>query len=114
MRVTGKRFGALLCGLALVAVACGSGGGNGQTGSGNLIDKSVGSDVKGALGSGASTTSAPVKEPTSMDEWEALWKTQREAIVKKIKDNKWGLQPDGKTILGPDGFKVDLNKCPGG
>jgi ABC-type branched-subunit amino acid transport system substrate-binding protein len=49
-----------------------------------------------------------------MDEWEALWKSEREAIVAKIKQNKWGLQPDGKTLTGPDGFKVDLSKCPAG
>ena len=36
-----------------------------------------------------------------MDEWEALWETQRAAIVKRIKDNKWGLQADGKTVVGP-------------
>jgi hypothetical protein len=114
MGASGKRFAALLCGLALVAAACGSSGGKEQTGSGNLIDKNVGSDVKGQLGSGSTTAAAPAKEPASMDEWEALWKTQREAMVKRIKDNKWGLQADGKTILGPDGFKVDMSKCPAG
>jgi ABC-type branched-subunit amino acid transport system substrate-binding protein len=110
-----RRVGALASVVAVVMAACGSSGGSKASGSGNLIDKSVGSEVKGQLGAGATTTAAaPAKDPASMDEWEALWKTQRDAIVKKIKDNKWGLQPDGKTILGPAGFKVDLTKCPAG
>jgi ABC-type branched-subunit amino acid transport system substrate-binding protein len=49
-----------------------------------------------------------------MEEWEALWANERAAIVKKIKDNGWGLQPDGKTVLGPEGFTIDLSKCPAG
>ena len=48
-----------------------------------------------------------------MDEWEALWKKEREAIVKRIKDNKWGLQPDGKTVLGPEGFTDRSQQVPG-
>jgi branched-chain amino acid transport system substrate-binding protein len=47
-----------------------------------------------------------------MDEWEALWTKQRAAIVQRIKDNKWGKSADGKTLTGPNGFTVDLSKCP--
>jgi branched-chain amino acid transport system substrate-binding protein len=49
-----------------------------------------------------------------MDDWEALWSKQRDAIVKRIKDNKWGKSPDGKLVTGPEGFKIDLSKCPAG
>jgi ABC-type branched-subunit amino acid transport system substrate-binding protein len=102
---------AVLLGVGLVAAACGGDdGGSGAGNDGRLIDRSVESAVAGA----SSTTQATVKEPTSMEEWEALWKTEREAIVAKIKQNGWGLQADGKTVLGPDGFKVDLSKCPAG
>ena len=49
-----------------------------------------------------------------MDEWEALWAKQRDAVVKRIKDNKWGKSADGKTVTGPEGFTIDLTKCPAG
>ena len=49
-----------------------------------------------------------------MDEWNALWVTQRAAIVKRIVDGKFGLSADGKTITGPEGFKIDVSKCPTG
>ena len=42
------------------------------------------------------------------------WKTQREAVVKKIKDNKWGVSADGRTLTGPEGFTVDLSACAAG
>ncbi|MEA3214370.1 MAG: branched-chain amino acid transport system substrate-binding protein [Acidimicrobiia bacterium] len=49
-----------------------------------------------------------------MDEWEALWTQQRDAVVQKIKSNKWGKSADGKTVTGADGFAIDLSKCPAG
>lgn len=49
-----------------------------------------------------------------MDEWEALWAQQRDAIIQRIKANKWGKSADGKTVTGPDGFTIDLSKCPAG
>jgi ABC-type branched-subunit amino acid transport system substrate-binding protein len=49
-----------------------------------------------------------------MDQWEALWTKQRADIVKKIKDNHWGKSADGKSVTGPEGFKIDLTKCPAG
>ena len=49
-----------------------------------------------------------------MDEWVALWAKERAAIVKKIKDNGWGMSADGKTVTGPEGFTIDLAKCPAG
>src|SRR4051794_19477403 len=101
---------AVLAGLAFVAAACG-GDDSSASSDGNLIDRNVESAVKSGA---SSTTAAPEKEPTTMAEWEALWKTQREAIVARIKQNHWGLQPDGRTVLGPDGFTVDLSRCPAG
>ena len=47
-----------------------------------------------------------------MAEWEKLWADQRAAQVKRIKDNKWGTSADGKTVTGPEGFTMDLSKCP--
>ena len=37
--------------------------------------------------------------------------TQRDAIVKRITHNKWGLSADGKTVTGPEGFTIDVSKC---
>ena len=102
---------AVVTALGFVAAACGGDDSDNASSDGNLIDRNVESAVK----SGASSTStAPEKEPATMAEWETLWKSQRDAIVAKIKQNHWGLQPDGKTVLGPDGFTVDLSKCPAG
>ena len=33
-------------------------------------------------------------------------------IVKRIKDNKWGMSADGKTLTGPEGFTIDLSEVP--
>ncbi len=104
----------LAAAVALVAAACG-GSGDGDA-SGNLIDqdltKAIGDQASTTVaGGGTAATVAAIKEPTTMDEWEKLWTEQRAAVVKRIKDNKWGLQPDGKTVLGPEGFKVDLSTC---
>ena len=49
-----------------------------------------------------------------MAAWEALWAQQRAAIVKRIKDNKWGTSADCKQVTGPAGFTIDLTKCPAG
>jgi Periplasmic binding protein len=103
--------GAAAAALGLLAAACGGDDSDSASSSGNLIDRNVESAVKSGV---SSTTSAPQKTPTTMDEWDALWKSQRDAIVKRIKDNHWGMQPDGKTVLGPDGFMIDLSKCPAG
>jgi branched-chain amino acid transport system substrate-binding protein len=49
-----------------------------------------------------------------MDEWEALWTKQRGDNVKRNNDNGWGKSADGKTLTGPEGFTIDLSKCPAG
>jgi ABC-type branched-subunit amino acid transport system substrate-binding protein len=115
MKAPSRALIGALVSLGLLAVACGGDdGGSAATPDANLIDKNVGSEVQGKLGGSTETTQAAPAEPKSMEEWEALWANQRAAVVKRIKDNKWGLQADGKTILGPEGFKVDLTKCPAG
>jgi branched-chain amino acid transport system substrate-binding protein len=106
-----RLFGAALVGLSLVAAAC-DGSSTGAT-----IDEGVKQGVADALGGptttpGASTTAAP--NPTSMEEAEKLWASQRDAIVKRVKENKWGKSADGKTLTGPEGFTIDLSKCPAG
>jgi len=104
-----------LAALALVATACGGSSDGGETAS--TVDDNVKQGVEAAL-SGSTTTVAgtatTVKEPTTIAEWEQLWANERAAMVKKIKDNNWGVSADGKTVTGPEGFKVDLSKCVAG
>ena len=110
--------------LTLIAAACGGDdGGNAETATvdtaADAVKAEIGKlDVGGttttAAGSTATSTAAPTKEPANMAEWEKLWATERAAAVKRIKDNTWGLQADGKTVLGPEGFTVDLSKCAAG
>jgi len=97
-------------GLALVAAACGG------DDSSDAASTTAGG---GATSSTAPTTTAAGTTPTtvgaqpaSLAEWEALWSKERAAIVKRIKDNKWGRSADGKTLTGPEGWTVDLSKCP--
>mgnify|MGYP003338220386 CR=1 FL=1 len=78
--------------ISVAGAACGGGGG-GESTSGT-IDQNIKSGVQEQLLSSTTATSAAVavKKPTSIEEWEALWATERAGIVKRIKDNKWGLQ----------------------
>jgi len=102
--------------LALIAAACGGEDGGGDAA--QTVD-TINEDIRtGASGLGATTTTTAAgatttapKKPTTMEEWEKLWADQRAAVVKKIKDNKWGLQADGKTVKGAEGFTIDLSKC---
>ena len=97
--------------MALVASACG--GGDSASESDTTVDANVKQGVEAAL-SGSTTisgTATTMKDPTTIAEWEALWKTERDTMVKRIKDNKWGVSADGKTLTGPEGFKIDLSKC---
>lgn len=118
------RCGRLALGLswAVVAAACG-GGSDGENVSAQTTQASAATPTSEA--GPASTTSAPKTRstaastnlkvhPGSMAEWEKLWATQRAAVVKRIKDNGWGLQADNKTVTGPEGFTIDLSTCPAG
>ena len=107
----------------MVAAACGgddSGGADSATAgddqSAVTLNADVQSGVKDALAGSSSTsagtaTSATPTKPASIEDWEKLWADERAAVVKNIKDNKWGVSADGKTLTGPEGFTVDLSKC---
>ena len=97
-------FGALLAVLAGLAVACG----------GDDKSSTSASSTAAPAATAASSPTSGAAGPRSLDEWEALWSKQRDAIVKRIKDNHWGTSADGKTATGPEGFTIDLTKCPSG
>jgi branched-chain amino acid transport system substrate-binding protein len=103
-------FGAAALVMAVAASACGSSSKSRTA----LTTTTAGGAATTTTAAPASTTSTSAVQPKSMDEWEALWTTQRAAIVQRIKDNKWGKSADGKTLTGPQGFTVDLTKCPAG
>jgi ABC-type branched-subunit amino acid transport system substrate-binding protein len=118
-------LGAGLLGLALVAAACGGDDKGGSTtaspstaASPSTTASAGGSTTTGGTTSGATdetiASPSPTGLPSSIDDWEALWTKQRAAIVKRIKDNHWGISADGKTLTGPAGLKVDLSACPSG
>jgi ABC-type branched-subunit amino acid transport system substrate-binding protein len=100
-----RSLGALGLVMALAAIpACGGDDGGGTSPS--------------TAGTGdASATSVSALEaktaelPTTMAEWESLWAEERAAVVARIKDNGWGKSADGTTLVGPEGFTVDLSRC---
>src|SRR5947209_8776249 len=105
--VTSRKVISLLAvlGMAVLLPACGSGGGSAASTSTAASSPTVTPSTADATSSSA---------PTSIADWEALWKKQRDAVVKRIKDNGWGKSADGTKITGPEGFSVDLTKCPAG
>ena len=122
-----RRFAvAIALALGLVAAACGSSGDDGvetgqssATGGGATTTTDAGTTTSVSLAiasseGGSSAITDASKLPTTMDDWEKLWADQRAAIVKRIKDNQWGVSADGKTLTGPEGFKVDLSACASG
>jgi branched-chain amino acid transport system substrate-binding protein len=102
-----------LLSLALIAAACGSDNKSKASSTTTAAGPSSTSASTTAATGGTSTT-ALAAEPTTLAEWEALWARERAAIIKRIKDNKWGKSADGKTLTGPEGWTVDLTKCPAG
>jgi ABC-type branched-subunit amino acid transport system substrate-binding protein len=101
---------AALVAVACLAASCGSSSKSSQSGTTTSAAAPTGSTTTVA----PTSSSTPAPTPTSMDQWEALWAQERAAIVKRIKDNKWGKSADGKTLAGPEGFTIDLSKCGGG
>jgi branched-chain amino acid transport system substrate-binding protein len=99
-----------LLSLALLAAACGSGGSKDKASTNTTVGGAASTTATTTSGSTTSTTAGP--QPASLAEWETLWANERAAIVKRIKDNKWGKSADGKTLTGPGGWTVDLTKCP--
>jgi ABC-type branched-subunit amino acid transport system substrate-binding protein len=97
--------------MTLLAAACGSSSKQSGNAAPSTTSAAAGTSAP-ATTAAVTTTSGPA--PQSMEQWEALWTTQRAAIITRIKDNKWGKSADGKTLTGPSGFTVDLSKCPGG
>jgi branched-chain amino acid transport system substrate-binding protein len=101
-----------LVGLALIAAAC---GGDDSDSAGDVTTTTAApaasSSTTAAPSGGSTTSTTAAPQPKSIQEWESLWATQRAAIVKRIKDNKWGKSADGKTLTGPEGWTVDLTKC---
>ena len=116
-----KLLPGLLAGFALIAAACGGGGDGSGSETAGTVDSGIQKGVSDAFGTTtsvgggtATTAKAAAKQPTTIDGWQALWKTEREAVVKKIKAGKFGLAPDGKSALISDGYTIDLSKCPSG
>ncbi len=100
-----------LVALTLVAAACGS---SDDDAAGPTTTAAAAASTSTTKAEATTSTTAAGPQPTSIDAWEALWKTQREAVVKRIKDEGWGVSADGKTLSGPEGFTIDLAKCPAG
>ena len=112
MRST-RFIGALALAVGLTGVAgCG-----GDSSDDDAADAAPGS---AAPATDASVTSVSALEPTeaalptTMEEWEALWKQERAAVVSRIKEEGWGTSADGATLTGPEGFTVDLSACTAG
>ena len=98
-------IGAVLATSALFAAACGGDDSSSSAAaSGGATSTSGAAASIGRNGRGNVVDAAAAGLPTSMDEWEALWAKQRAAIVKRIKDNKWGKSADGKTLDRPRGL----------
>jgi branched-chain amino acid transport system substrate-binding protein len=113
MRRTKNRVGIIagLAALALVGAACG--GDDSGTTSAPSTTSAAGETTSTTAPANAKATTPTTtgRQPASLEEWEALWATERAAIVKRIKDNHWGKSADGKTLTGPGGWSVDLTKC---
>jgi len=115
MRRPIRVVGAGMLALGLFAASCGGGDDSDQT-TAATSDQGVKSGAQSQLGGegSSSTTGAPSAMPTSMEQWEALWADQRGKIVDQIQSNNWGVSDDGKTLTGPEGFTIDMSKCPAG
>ncbi|MEM7324254.1 MAG: ABC transporter substrate-binding protein [Actinomycetota bacterium] len=129
------RMLALLFGFALIAVACGSDGDTEAGGSsdedasasetsdddameeddgetGGAADQDAADEAMEEAVEGDGEEEASGEKPTTLDEWQALWASEREAIVNGIIDAGYGLGDDG-VLTGPGGFTLDTNACPG-
>src|SRR4051812_41440280 len=98
-----------ILGVAAVVAACGGDDGDSAATATSAAATSAPSAASTTAATGTSTSS-----PASIGAWEALWKDQREAVVKRIEDNHWGTSTDGTKVTGPEGFSIDLTKCPAG
>ncbi len=97
---------------ALAAAACGGDDGGGEATASSTTGASSTTAADSPTTAPASTASTAA--PRNIDELEAAWKAERDAVVKKIKDGGYGVDKATNTLNGPSGFKVDLSKCPAG
>jgi branched-chain amino acid transport system substrate-binding protein len=111
-----RRFAAATAvALAMVGTMAACGGDDSDSGASSGTTATTAASSGGSSTTAGSTaTTAAKAQPASMDEWEKLWADQRAVQLKRIKDNKWGTSADGKTVTGPEGFTMDLSKCPAG
>jgi branched-chain amino acid transport system substrate-binding protein len=111
-----KTWGIALVGLSAVAAACGGESGGSAatdtTAEGSATTEAGGATTTTAKNSTATTSSGSTEQPATLDEWEALWETERAEVVEKVKDGKFGKSADGTKVTGPEGFTIDLSKCP--
>ncbi|MCC6436487.1 MAG: ABC transporter substrate-binding protein, partial [Acidimicrobiales bacterium] len=115
-----RSFAAAFAAFGLVAAACG--GDDGDTSSATTAGTET-SAAGTATSEGGATTApstdtterpaAPGTPPATMQDWEALWTSQRAAIVERI-ESEANRSADGKRIDGPEGFSLDLGTCPAG
>jgi branched-chain amino acid transport system substrate-binding protein len=101
--------------LALAAAGCGSSGKSAEPS--KKVEQSATSTTSAggtATSAGVTTTTTAGPDPQTWDEWEANAAANRATVVQRIKDNHWGTSADGKTVTGPEGFKIDLTKCAAG
>jgi branched-chain amino acid transport system substrate-binding protein len=100
-----RSLGAIGLVLCLAAIpACGGDDGSGSS-------SSVSNGAADASATSVSTLESKAALPTTMEEWDALWKDERAAVVARVEQNQWGKSADGATLTGPEGFKVDLSRC---
>ncbi|MFN0029745.1 MAG: ABC transporter substrate-binding protein [Acidimicrobiales bacterium] len=110
MEVKAKSVAGVLLGMALIATACGGDDGDSTDAATGGTDGGTNTSV--SIDIGSTITTQQQGQPTSMEEWEALWAKQRSAIVERAKKEGYGKSADGKTVKGPGGFSVDLSQCP--
>ena len=52
--------------------------------------------------------------PETFEEWQALWESERQAVIDRAVAEGWGLDEATGIATGPEGFTLDTNLCPEG
>ena len=110
MRGSTRVLAGVAAALSLLAAACGGSDDGGGSTMGT-VDESLRSGVAAGM-QADQTNAAAVEQPTTMEEWEALWEEERAAIVARIEESGWGKNAAGTEVTGPEGYRIDLTKCP--
>ena len=97
--------------MAMAAAACGSDDSGDSDGASATTATTAAQSGASTTTASTATTAPPRRSRRRWQEWEKLWADERAAVVKRIKDNKWGKSADGRTVTGPEGFTIDLSKC---